>query len=189
MGEADNRSRPDGGRSTKRGNFQLLPNGNAFVGWSENSYISEHSPDGRLLMEAQFTSERFVTYRAYKFNFTSAPSEAPILKGFAYGESPDRSVSVYYVSWNGATEVTSWDFYSEDGSLLGRAPRRGFETSFQQSSTFTERVFAKAISIDGVVLGQTKVEAIDNPHGWWTAASESDEDHAPEADSWEKTEL
>lgn len=158
--------RPDDGRSTKRGNFQLLPNGNAFVGWSENSYISEHSPDGRVLMEAQFTSDRFVTYRAYKFNFTSAPAEPPVLKGFAYGESPERSVSVYYVSWNGATEVATWEFYNEDHRIIGRTPRSGFETAFQHTSRYIEMVYARAVDADGGTLGESPVEAIDVPHGW-----------------------
>ena len=42
--------RPDGLLSRLRGNFQTLPNGNPFVCWSENGIVSEHSPDGNLLM-------------------------------------------------------------------------------------------------------------------------------------------
>lgn len=78
---------PDGKRSDKRGNFQLLQNGNAFVGWSDNGYMSEHSPGGRVLMEAQFASKRFVTYRSYKFNFTGRPAELPALRGFVYEDA------------------------------------------------------------------------------------------------------
>ncbi|KAI5356761.1 putative arylsulfotransferase [Septoria linicola] len=158
--------RPDNGRSDKRGNFQLLPNGNAFVGWSENSYISEHSPDGEVLMEAQFTSDRFVTYRAYKFNFTSAPAELPVLKGFAYGLSPDQSVSVYYVSWNGATEVAHWEFYTKEHEFLGRVERSGFETMFQQTSRYADEIYAQALSADNRVLSRSKMEEIRNPSGW-----------------------
>lgn len=183
-------NRPDDGRSTKRGNFQLLPNGNAFVGWSENSYISEHSPDGRVLMEAQFASDRFVTYRASKFNFTSTPVELPVLKGYAYGESPGRSVSVYYVSWNGATEVAAWEFYSEDHHMIGRTPRSGFETAFQHTSHYIESVYARAVDADGTTLGESLVKAIDVSHGWAGRNSIIDQDHKKMLVDYEmKTEL
>ncbi|KAK4505517.1 hypothetical protein PRZ48_003480 [Zasmidium cellare] len=185
------RHRPDDGRSEKRGNFQLLPNGNAFVGWSENSYISEHSPDGRLLMEAQFTSHRFVTYRAYKFNFTSAPSEPPVLKAFAYGESVDQSVSVYYVSWNGATDVAIWEFYDEDDALLGRAPKSGFETTFSRSSRYRDKVYAVAVSAGGVVLGKTVLEDVEYPRSWTVSDGRQEPDDRREGSmsSGEKDEL
>ncbi|PYH91687.1 hypothetical protein BO71DRAFT_432628 [Aspergillus ellipticus CBS 707.79] len=39
-------ARPDGGLSRMRGNFQMLETGQAFVGWSEQGYHSEHAPDG-----------------------------------------------------------------------------------------------------------------------------------------------
>ncbi|EME38173.1 hypothetical protein DOTSEDRAFT_57685 [Dothistroma septosporum NZE10] len=159
-------TRPDNGRSDKRGNFQLLPNGNAFIGWSENSYMTEHPPSGDLLMQAQFTSTRFVTYRSYKFNFTSAPSEPPIMKGFVYGEDEARSVSVYYVSWNGATEVSRWEFYSGGGELLGSVARTGFETMFQQSARYVETVYAQAVDRNGDVLGKSKVVHVVAPASW-----------------------
>lgn len=171
-------SRPDDGRSQKRGNFQLLPNGNAFIGWSENSYISESSSSGRVLMEAQFTSDRFVTYRAYKFNFTSAPAELPVLKGFAYGQSPERSVSLYYVSWNGATEVARWEFYdSKDHHMIGRTPRSGFETAFQHTDRYIDSVYARAVDANGLTLGESPVEKVDVPHGWAGRTSITEQDH------------
>ena len=141
-------------------------------------------------MEAQFTSDRFVTYRAYKFNFTSAPAELPVLVGHAYGESPERSVSVYYVSWNGATEVATWEFYSEDHCMIGRKPRSGFETAFQQSSRYIESVYARAVDAHGITLGETLVEAVDVPHGWAGRSSIIENDHEKIIVDYEKkTEL
>lgn len=183
--------RPDQGRSDKRGNFQLLPNGNAFVGWSENSYISEHHPDGRVLMEAQFISDRFVTYRAYKFNFTSrAPAEPPVLKAFVYGTEPEKSISVYHVSWNGATEVAEWAFYDDyeqEGRLLGKTKRTGFETAFQ-SFSFAEKVYAEAIDKDGNVLGKAEAVSVIKPSGWKEGVEDISAE-APEGDEWSKSEL
>lgn len=138
-------------------------------------------------MEAQFTSDRFVTYRAYKFNFTSTPAEPPVLKGYAYGATPEHSVSVYYVSWNGATEVATWEFYGEDHRMIGSTPRSGFETAFQHTSRYIERVYAKAIDAKGDTLGETDVEAVDVPHGW--AGGKSVVDKKIKVDDEMKTEL
>lgn len=151
--------RPDQGISQLRGNFQILPNGNRLVGWSDDSYITEHSREGQLLMEARFRSERFVTYRAYKSNFTGFPAEEPVLRAFAYGSELNSSLTVYFVSWNGATEVSSWRFWRDhalgDGkAFIGEAPRTGFETSFS-SQGYESSVYAEAISRDGSSLGST----------------------------------
>lgn len=162
-------TRPDGGRSDKRGNMQMLPNGNVFVGWSENAYISEHAPDGRVLYDARFASKRFVTYRSYLCNFTSTPTDRPVLKAFAYGTSPAESVSAYYVSWNGATEVVGWRFYSDvDDELLGEKVKTGFETVFHQTRTFASSVFVEAVMRDGTVVkwADRHSVAVELPEVW-----------------------
>lgn len=163
------RSRPDGGRSDKRGNMQMLPNGNAFVGWSENSYISEHSLDGRVLYEARFASKRFVSYRSYVFNFTGTPTDRPALKAFAYGTGPAQSVSAYYVSWNGATEVAAWRFYDMEGDrLLGEKAKTGFETAFHQTDTFASSIYVEAVMRDGTVMkwADRHPVAVELPDEW-----------------------
>jgi hypothetical protein len=147
-------------------------------------------------MEARFQSERFVTYRAYKFDFTSAPSEPPVLKAYAYGTGPDKSISVFYVSWNGATEVAAWNFYASGigkdspSRLLGTTVRTGFETTYQ-SYSYSDAVYAEAVSADGTVLGRTAVETAIKPSGWSeTIAHSPQHDGDSQADNrWEKTEL
>ena len=112
--------------------------------------MTEHSPDGRVLMEAQFASKRFVSYRSYKFNFTSKPAEPPVVKAFVFGDEPKTSVSVYYVSWNGATDLASWSFFdAETGKLVGTKQREGFETTFTTSQVSPEMVYAQAAMKDG----------------------------------------
>ncbi|KAM3417207.1 hypothetical protein BST61_g5467 [Cercospora zeina] len=156
-------SRPSGEVTQQRGNFQVLPNGNVFAGWSDNAHISEHSAQGELLMEARWTSERFATYRAWKGNFTSnRPAEPPVLKSVVFGTSRDDAVLVCYVSWNGATEVDDWRFYAVGkdgkGTILGRMEKSGFETMFQMKGCFDE-VYAEAGCSDGKVLGKSAVVA------------------------------
>ncbi|KAK4969785.1 hypothetical protein LTR42_009057 [Elasticomyces elasticus] len=162
-------SRPDKRRTDLRGNYQTLPNGNSFVSWADNSYISEHGPDGKLLLEAQWQSTRFVTYRAYKFNFTAIPMESPVLKAFVYGATPDTSTT----AWNGATEVKEWRFYGERNVttsvesplLIGISPRDGFETEFA-SDGYQRLVYAEAVAKNGTVLGKTKAERVSLPRSW-----------------------
>lgn len=92
-------TRPDNARTDLRGNYQILPNKHSFVSWAGNAYLSEHDANGELLLEAKWTSERFVTYRAYKANFTATPHETPVMKALVYGPTPNRSTTAWYASW------------------------------------------------------------------------------------------
>jgi hypothetical protein len=47
------------------GNTQTTRNGGLFVGWGTLPYISEFSPSGRLLFNAEFPAG-VSTYRAYR---------------------------------------------------------------------------------------------------------------------------
>ncbi|UJO13066.1 uncharacterized protein CLAFUR5_03623 [Fulvia fulva] len=163
--------RPDQGLSRLRGNMQNLPGGNVLMSWSDNAYMTEHSVSGDLLAEARFTSERFVTYRAYKFNFTGMPAEAkPVLKAFAHGITQEKSSTVIYTSWNGATDIASWKYYctgpEQDPRAIGEAARTGFVTTFYTSSYECGEVFAEAIDQDGIVMGTALPSATERPKHW-----------------------
>lgn len=161
-------NRPDGQLSRLRGNMQNLPGGNVLLCWSGNAYMTEHSADGEVLAEAQFTSDRFVTYRAYKFNFTGMPAEAkPALKAIAHGATREMSSTVIYTSWNGATNVASWRYYCKgDSEAIGETARTGFETTFYVSGCECEEVFAEAVDKDDIVLGTSLPSAIEIPKHW-----------------------
>lgn len=153
--------RPDGGLTRLRGNVQTLPNGNVFVGWSEQGYHSEFAPDGTLLMEAMFPSPTFSTYRAYKFDFVGMPAEPPVLKALVYGSDLTELMSVLHVSWNGATEVASYSFYANgpaDNSsvLLGSVAKSGFETTFS-IDCFVDWVSVEAMDVEGNILAVSDV--------------------------------
>jgi hypothetical protein len=159
--------RPDGNLTRARGNVQLLPGGNAFTAWSGNAYITEHTFDGDLLLEARFASTRFVTYRSYKHNFTAYPSEPPTLKAQSYGTSPETTTTVCYVSWNGATEVDSWEFYRNDSTAVpvGRVERSGFETMFQIAG-YQPSLYAQAVSATGIILGRSAAVSTVKSQSW-----------------------
>lgn len=118
-------------------------------------------------MEAKFASERFVNYRAYKFNFTSHPTELPVLRAFAYGDHPSVGSSVLYVSWNGATDVASYDFRNANSSqLIGSSPRTGFETSFSYSHAFSNWIYVDVIMKNGSLGARSDVVEVEKPSGW-----------------------
>lgn len=161
--------RPDNCLTRLRGNLQVLPNSNVLTSWSENAYTTEFSAKGALVAVTNFTSKRFVTYRAYKFNFTSSPAEFPRIKAFVYGQSAATGTSVFHASWNGATEVASWRFSElrRDGSssVVCTARKRGFETTCMVFGCH-EKVYAEAISAKGTVLGKSDVQAAVMPDDW-----------------------
>lgn len=149
--------RPDGHTTQYRGNVQILPNGNRFIGWSDNGLISEHTPDGQLAFQARFRSRRFVSYRAYKFDWNvSIPAEDPALAVISHG----NALTVAYVSWNGATEVDRWRFFGADETgkvaLVGDIARAGFETECVIYGQVTE-VYAQAVSHAGMILTTTAI--------------------------------
>jgi len=56
---------PEGLLATEEGNAQTTRNGDLFVGWGDAAFISEFSPTGRLLFNAQLPGVD-ITYRAYR---------------------------------------------------------------------------------------------------------------------------
>ena len=55
---------PEGQVAETMGNAQTTPGGDLFVGWGSLPYISEFSPSGKLLFNAELPPG-VVTYRAY----------------------------------------------------------------------------------------------------------------------------
>lgn len=161
-------ARPDRSFTYLRGNVQYLPESeNVFVGWSDRGYMSEFTADGTCVLEADFASGRFCTYRAYKFNFTGTPTEPPVLKNLNYAGLKGETVSTFHVSWNGATDVAAWKFYgsqtkSGEFAELGSVNRTGFETTF--ASHYVSWSYAEAVAANGTVLGKSGVQdTIDLP--------------------------
>jgi len=140
--------------STSQGNVQVLPNGDAFVGWGSAPYFSEYSEDGELLFDARFPGEA-QSYRAFRFPWKGHPGDDPAV---AIERGPDDKVTLY-VSWNGATEVESWQVLAGPNpdrlEPVGTVPRRGFETTVAVR-TAEPYVAVRARSASGQVLGTSK---------------------------------
>ena len=138
--------------SASQGNLQQLPNGNAFIGWGSNAFISESTADGTPIFYARLALTGALHYRSFKFNFTSTPSDRPALYTYALDDSASTA---YYVSWNGATEVASWSFYSgsapDNLTLVGNTRKNGFETVGTQPSYYAWTV-AEAVASNGSAI-------------------------------------
>lgn len=155
--------RPDNEVSRLRGNVQVLPDRNVFIGWSgDDGYMTEHSAAGDVLVEARFVSKRSSSYRAYKFfDFTATPSQPPSLAAFVFQSAAGTSTSVFYVSWNGATEVRSWRIHAVDSThVIGQAEKSGFETIIVVDGYSGEHVFAEAMAADGQSLRNSTVQKV-----------------------------
>ena len=126
---------PEGEHTWKRGSAHVLPNGNVFMNWADDTRISEHAPDGKVLMEAKFKAA-LDSYRAYKYEWVGRPAHPPNVYSAAF-VSGNHTSTMIYVSWNGDTEAVKWNFYKTDAAgkkkqFLGAEARHGFETSMEQ---------------------------------------------------------
>jgi hypothetical protein len=144
--------------STSQGNVQLLPNGNAFVGWGSNPSFSEHTADGTAVYFATLNDNDSMNYRAYKYNWTATPSDPPALTAQA---PSSNSTTTFWVSWNGATEYSHWNFYgttsaSDQFVLLASVGKQGFQTTYT-SPKFHPQAFAQAITVNGSSLRDSVV--------------------------------
>lgn len=150
--------------SQSRGSVQILPNGNAFVGWVWQSLHSEHASDGRLLMRANLRDHGMASYRSYKYEWVGWPSQPPDVHSAAMRRYPnDKNLTtVVHVSWNGATEVATWNLLhsntnGEVTEFIASSPRQGFETRFEYEG-FAKHVILVALDVNGEELGRSKVQ-------------------------------
>jgi hypothetical protein len=135
--------------SFNEGNFQQLPNFNDFLGWGNLGWFTEYDRRGRLLFDGHFVGGNS-NYRAYRFQWTGTPTGPPALAASRRGKG-----TAVYMSWNGATGVSSWRILggSSPTSMrpLATVRRRGFETAAVVGSA--SYVTAQALDSGGRVLG------------------------------------
>jgi hypothetical protein len=74
------------------------------VGWGRGLAISEFSHEGELLFDANLLRKN-KSYRAFRFPWSGQRLDRPACVAERASEEELR----VYVSWNGATEVESWE--------------------------------------------------------------------------------
>ena len=107
-----------------QGNMQKLPNGNYLVGWGHQPYVTEFGPHGKTLLDVRFGRTGVDSYRAYRFRWLAHPHSKPRV-------TVERNT--LYASWNGATEIRSWQLLAGPDKKKLRplltVPKTGFEAA------------------------------------------------------------
>ncbi len=102
-------AQPDGKLFPSQGNIQRLAGGRYFVGWGQGPYATEFSGTGAVLFAMHFETGQ--SYRAYRFAWSGHPAAPPALAASRAG-----GTTTVWASWNGATQVASWQ------ALAGATP-------------------------------------------------------------------
>lgn len=155
---------PEGGlRSGSQGNVQRLADGACHIGWGEHARFSEHTADGSAVLYGKLAlrESNVMVYRSHKFAWSGQPITKPALWTYSRAGPADNSMR-FYVSWNGATEVRSWRFFTGPTSAgpfveAGTARRTGFETE-HEASAFAHWAYAEALDADARPLQRSVVQ-------------------------------
>ena len=143
---------------SSQGSHQVLPNGNHFLGMGSHPYMYEQTPEGVPVWYARFGEFPIQSYRAYKWEWDSNPSEEE-MGIFSYSRGCYGNAA-HYVSWNGATDVAVWDFFSgasEDGEFA-KVASLPYDGTFETVAVTPYNLYAYAVAYGhaGQRLGQTK---------------------------------
>ncbi len=114
--------------AANQGSVQYLSDGKVVVGWGDQPYCSEFDADGTMALDVRFP-DNMESYRAFSYGWVAAPAGTPVV---AVKPSATGGTNLH-VSWNGATEVDSWQVLAgkaaEDMATVATAYRTGFETA------------------------------------------------------------
>jgi hypothetical protein len=144
-----------------QGSLRKIPGSeNLMMSWGSLPWITEYLANGTLVLNASVARGVSPVYRATKAPWVGKPIDTPVVWSYAKNT---KSQTVFFVSWNGATEVYAWRFYDAENStqeaswnILGQENRTGFETIYTHSA-FSEYVFAEALALDGTSLRNSSV--------------------------------
>ncbi|KAJ3922382.1 ASST-domain-containing protein [Lentinula edodes] len=135
--------------SESQGNVGILDSGNTLIGWGQIPYFSEYDADGQFLYVVQFGVGDVQSYRAYHYNWTATPNTRPSV----FVET-DGSNTTVYTSWNGATEVDTWQLSGSTADSpqlavpISNTSRSGFETAISVTGTSTNFTYFQVAALN-----------------------------------------
>ena len=149
--------------ASTQGNMQELPNGNQFVGWGQQPYVSEFANEGNsqedpsvnFLYDMQFPNQN-ISYRAFKNQWVGIPLDSPNAVAKRYPEA-----TVVYASWNGSTETSAWQVLAgltrdKLTVVVDSTPRIGFETKIKVEAK-GPYFKVNALNKLGQIIGTTEI--------------------------------
>ena len=154
----------NGGRhiSKSQGNYQALKNGNVLLGWGNDAFWTEYTENGTVAFYGAIGWQNVMNYRVHKFdNWVGLPLTKPAL--WTYSKTGTDEM-VFYVSWNGATEVKSWVFHTSESksgpwAKAGTVAKDGFETHYRLAET-PKYSFVDALDKKGEWLASSEVQQL-----------------------------
>jgi Arylsulfotransferase (ASST) len=150
--------------TASQGNLQSLPDGRWFVGWGGLPNFTEFNAAGEVIFDGQLpnatlstgTPEGEFSYRVYRAPWSAQPTKY----GPAIAAKTANGATAVYASWNGATDVSSWQLLAGSSATHlaptgATTPRTGFETTIPAPAATFYAV--RALSASGKVLASSKV--------------------------------
>jgi hypothetical protein len=141
--------------SPSQGNMQTLADGNAVVGYGGVPAISEFGQGGSLLLDAHLPFDMSF-YRAFRFPWSGRPSSPPAVLANLNNTGEE---TIVHMSWNGASEVSSWRVLAgqHSGSLMAQTtiPASDFESSTTLPKKYAYAA-VQALDSAGHTLGTSK---------------------------------
>jgi hypothetical protein len=139
------------------GNQQRLPNDNRVVGWGGSARgldtgWTEFTPDGAVALQGDLVAQNLeantFSYRAFRFPWQGYPTWAPALVALS-----EPTPGALYYSWNGATEVASYDVFGgrlpdDITGLVSQQARTAFEDTTSLENTARDTCFFRVRPID-----------------------------------------
>jgi Arylsulfotransferase (ASST) len=146
-------------QSTSQGSIRPMANGDWFVGWGDQPEFTEFANDGTIVFDVHFPSSSAGTissYRALKYPWTGHPTDLPAVAA----QRGTGAAMTVYASWNGATEVASWNVLAGPDrthlETVTSGPKHGFETAIHATSN-EPYVAVQALDANGAVLATSPV--------------------------------
>jgi hypothetical protein len=142
-------------RAPAEGSVQLLPNGNALVGWGQApDLVTEFDDSGSVLYNARFLGPN-ASYRVFREPWQGTPTTPPAIAAHL-----NRGLVTVSASWNGANLVHRWRILG--GSSAGHLSTIALDRDrFFQTNMRTHRdpryVEVEAVDAAGRTLGRSRV--------------------------------
>jgi hypothetical protein len=139
-----------------QGNVQAMPGGDWMVGWGQAGYLSEVNPAGQVLFNAHLPPD-WESYRTFVLPWSGQPAEPPALAAVA---DPGGHGASVYASWNGATDVASWQVLAGSTpttlTAAASAAKTGFETEIPlPAAAAGSYVEVQALGAGGALLASS----------------------------------
>jgi hypothetical protein len=135
------------------GSVEPLANGDDFVGWGQQPFMTEFNSRGRPVFDARFVGANS-SYRAGRFMWRGMPVTRPSI---ATGIS--RGARTVYASWNGATQIAGWRVLGGVSASALRPVTSSRKTAFESAIRLPHGpafVAVQALDAHGHVLATSK---------------------------------